>query len=209
MREAAETVRKRYVVLRPDWLTEDSPLKYVDWAREETISKSAALAAALQPAAGARVFEIGPGTGYLLFVLRELYGCRIAGCDVQERPLYREMHQLLGITTVTDRPICRGQHTRVFRGLYDLIIGTQISWMDDWRRADLDLFLEECFLYLEQHGRVVLFPNPKALGGVGLAEAFGRYRPQYLQLPYLGQGVILRRAPRFAKPSHSQRREAA
>lgn len=190
LRRIAELLAAKYRASHPHWLREDSPLKYVSWALEETLAKSAALAKLLQPPAGSRVFEFGPGAGFLLHTLATDYGCRVSGCDVPNRPLYRDVHAALGITTVVDERITAQRPIAALDGAYDYLIATQISWMDIWTQADVDFFLADCFRHLADGGQIVLFPNPKAFQGLCI-DAIFRSHPAYVQLPYLNRGVIL------------------
>lgn len=206
IRDYAKQVREKYRASRPDWhYPVDSPLKYVDWAMEETIQKSINLASYLFSSLGQEnrdVFEFGPGTGYLMYILRECYRCDVYGCDVPDRPLYKDMHTALQITTVEDEPVVSGQVVMTLHGMYDLIVATQISFMDDWSvGGGLARFLKQCFDHLDRQGRIVLFPNPKAMGGMNLPavmKAVGTgtwlkpFSCNYLRLEHLGTGVVLR-----------------
>jgi len=187
----ARELSAKYRQSHPHWIGCDSPLKYVDWALDETLTKCQLLAAFLSPPHGSRVFEFGPGTGYLLYLLKTAYGCDVAGCDLADRPLYREVQQRLGITTVVDEPVVARRPVAALRGPYDYLIATQISWMDTWGQDDLDFFLLDCRSRLSPQGRIVLFPNPQSYGKRLMYDLFADYRPQYVRLPWLNQGVIL------------------
>jgi SAM-dependent methyltransferase len=200
----AAVVRDEFRRSHPWYQDCDSPLKYVDWALNETVKKSWLLAYSLSPPVGARVFEFGPGAGYLLHFLREA-GCDVSGCDVPDRPLYRRIHELLGINTVVDETIQARRPIESLQGQYDYLIGTQISWMDAWSFADVQAFLQDCYSHLTMTGRIVLFPNPKACSVAQQEIAGDAVRvilaarppierlvgPTTLALPWLGEGVLL------------------
>ena len=191
LRIMAAGIAAKYRASHPHWIGVDSPLKYVDWAFQETVRKSLILVQELRPKIGGRLFEFGPGTGYFLHFCQQYFDCDVSGCDVPERPLYKEMQAALGITTVVDETICPRHKVAALDGKYDLLVGTQISWMDSWDAGDLDYFLADAFEHLHAGGRIVLFPNPAAFRGADPAAMFADYRPQYVRLPWLNQGVIL------------------
>ena len=191
IREHAEVIRLKYEALKPEWKQSDSPLKYVSWAMEETILKSANLAKVLNMEAGQSVFEIGPGAGYLLYILQEDYGVWGYGCDVEDRPLYKDMHEALGIGNVQDERIYPSAEIWTMNSLYDVIVATQISAMDEWNQEDVDYFIRQCKGSLNHYGRVVLFPNPKAFKGRSIKDVFSRYDAGFVELEYLGRGVII------------------
>jgi len=132
---AAGSICERYTRERPEWVTTDSPLKYVDPARalESTFAKAALLFDALQDYAPpkATLFEIGPGACYLPYLARNLYDMDTAGCDVPDRPLYRDIAARLGIDTVADWTVRPGEPIGAMIGQFDLIVGTQVSWLND------------------------------------------------------------------------------
>lgn len=187
----ARELAAKYRQSHPHWVGCDSPLKYVDWALDETLTKCQILAGMLSPPRGSRVFEFGPGTGYLLYILRTAYGCDVAGCDVPDRPLYREAQERLGITTVVDEPVVPRRRVAALSGVYDYLIATQISWMDAWHEDDLAFFLLDCQTRLALRGRLVLFFNPQAFQGRDMSHVLQGCHPQHVNLPWLGQGVIL------------------
>lgn len=188
LRDCADKLKRQYSVSHPEWaFPVDSPLKYVDWVLCETIHKSLLLAEAMDPDDGDTVFEIGPGTGYLMFILRELYDCDVYGCDIPDRPLYKDMHKLLDITTVRDCSV--GDAFLDLGTVYDYIVGTQISWMDNWNAKGLGEFLWYCGHHLKVNGTLWLFPNPKALHGNH--HLFPN--TDSVVLPHLGTGYIYRR----------------
>lgn len=191
IREQAKAIRLKYEALMPEWMTTDSPLKYVSWAMEQAISKSLNLAKVLNMQAGQSVFEIGPGAGYLLHILDEDYLVRCYGCDIEDRPLYKDMHKVLGIENVRDERVYPSAEIWTMNGKYDIIVATQISAMDEWKQDDVDYFIRQCNGALNQYGRIVLFPNPKAFKGKPIDDVFKSYRPAFITLPYLGNGVII------------------
>lgn len=186
MMDAAAELREKYSASHPEWLyPADSPLKYVDWALHDTISKSLILAEWLRPPRYSSIFEIGPGTGYLMYILKELHHCTVHGCDVPDRPLYRDMHKLLELEfAVMDEVVQPSYGIRSLHGIHDYLIATQISWMDDWDKDDLDYFISTCNPCI---GTFVLFPNPGAFHGKPLLDNY----TQRIELPYLGTGIVI------------------
>jgi hypothetical protein len=191
---AAGPICERYTRERPEWVTTDSPLKYVDPARalESTFAKSALLAQEIEwGPAPCEMFEIGPGAGYLLYLLRECYGWEIYGCDVPDRPLYRDALAALNVDTVSDWTVKPGESIVPMVGPYDLIIGTQVSWLNNHDAETFAAFVADCRSHLTPGGALVLFLNPQALSGRDHAEALAPYCPGRLSLPFLGNGFVI------------------
>lgn len=197
IRDAALQTKDLFGSSHPEWqYPTDSPLKYVDWALEDTIEKSWYLAATILRNATVpfpTVFECGPGTGYLLAILQEL-GCAVSGCDIPDCPLYRYVHGLLGINTVAYEKI---RPSNIIRNCPapapDVIVATQISFMDDWNLQALEFFIRQ--FNLRPGGSIYLFPNPKACRGMFWDTAFwsavnqDHYRTTQFELPLLGKGI--------------------
>jgi SAM-dependent methyltransferase len=186
IREIAGPIRDRWRALRPEWRTTDSPLKYVDWAMEETIAKSTALAMVLHQEPFSWVAELGPGAGYLLATLQDRK-CRVVGYDLADRPLYRETAEALGVT-VHDWVIAP-DHLPTPAGS-DLIVGTQISWLNAWTAEEGRNAVGEWLRCLRPGGRLALWPNPQAFGGADPGEVWAAFRPVELTMKHLGRGFI-------------------
>jgi len=189
IREIAGPIRDKWRVARPEWRQTDSPLKYVDWAMHETIDKSADLCRLLSPPANSDAVEIGPGACFLAYMLQE-YGCYVTGYDVPDRPLYRDTASALFVD-VRDWTMRPGWVPEIVRA--DLIIATQISWLNDWTPADGQRLVEELLRGLTPAGRVVLFPNPQAFGGADPGDVWQKLRPVHVHMRHLGRGFIFTR----------------
>ena len=189
IRDIAGPIRGRWRVERPEWRQTDSPLKYVDWAMHETIDKSADLLRLLSPPANGTVVEIGPGACFLAYMLRE-YGCNVTGYDVPDRPLYRETAAALNVD-VRDWTMRPGVVPEIVRA--DLIVATQISWLNDWTPADGQRLVAELLRGLTPSGRIVLFPNPQAFGDDDAAAVWEPCRPVLVHMRHLGRGFIFTR----------------
>lgn len=187
MMDAAAELRINYSISHPHWQhPADSPLKYVDWALHDTISKSLILAQWLNPPLHSSVFEIGPGTGYLMYILKELWGCEVHGCDTANTPLYHAMWERLGLDrSVKTEHICPFHNILSLNRRYDYLVATQISWMDKWSSKALNSFLADCAGHVD---KLVLFPNPGAFCGEPLLKEYSM--AQSVQLPYLGTGAM-------------------
>ena len=191
IKQEASFLCQKYEASNPEWKQTDSPLKYVSWAMDETIAKSLNLAMVLNVQPGSRVFEIGPGAGYLLYILQEAYGAVVYGCDVADRPLYKDMHKALGISGIADEKVMAYQIVPFFHKNYNLIVATQIACMDDWDQGAVDFFINNCMAFLSVTGRIVLFPNPKAFKGRPIDDVFKQYQLGRMKLPWLGEGVVI------------------
>ena len=184
--ERMPPIRDKWRQIRTDWRTTDSPLKYVDWAQDDTIAKSAQLCALLKPAPGDRVAELGPGACYLSYMMMRC-GCIVRGYDLPDRPLYRDCAAALGVY-VEDCAIT-ARNLPPFGGpLVDMIVGTQISWMNDWAAVDARMAVAHWKCRLRDGGRLVLFPNPQAFGGCDHCEVFGPCWGLEFTMPLLGRG---------------------
>lgn len=188
IREIAAPIRDKWRVERPSWRWTDSPLKYVDWAMEETIAKSANLCRLLHPHTGSQVVELGPGACYLAYMLRR-YGCTVMGYDLPDRPLYRDTAEALGVE-VEDWTITPDCFPRPYA---DLIVATQISWLDNWTVAQGQHLISELLTGLSEYGRIVLFPNPKAFKTTDALYVWQDFRPVTVQMDHLGRGFIFTR----------------
>jgi hypothetical protein len=188
IREIAKPIRDKWRAARPEWRQTDSPLKYVDWAMHETIDKSADLCRLLAPEC-LSVVELGPGACFLAYMLRQL-GNRVRCYDVPDRPLYRDTAAALDVW-VDDWTIEPG--TALPLVYPDLIIGTQISWLNEFTPAEGQRFVGDLVRGLPPHGRLVLFPNPQAFGGADPGDVWAPCRPVEVTMRHLGRGFIFTR----------------
>lgn len=190
IREIAAPLRDKWRAARPDWMTTDSPLKYVDWALEHTIEKSADLSRVLSPR-GLTVYELGAGACFLAYTLRECYGARVIAFDQPARPLYDESAAALGVEVI-EWMIADGAGTNPLWTLprFDLLVATQISWMNTWTQAGGVAFVRSLMRHAAPYGRVVLFPNPGAFDRADAGAVFAPLRPVELTLRHLGRGFV-------------------
>ena len=188
IREIAGPIRDKWRALRPEWRTTDSPLKYVDWAMEETIAKSAALAMVLHQEVGSQVVEFGPGACYLLAMMQKR-GCGVLGYDIPDRPLYRDTAQALRVNHTVCDWIIAANHLPMPQRT-DLIVATQISWMNDWTADDGRRAVGEWLKCLKPGGRLALWPNPQAFGGADPGEVWSDFCPVELTMKHLGLGFV-------------------
>jgi hypothetical protein len=189
IRAMAPGVRDKWRAARPDWCNTDSPLKYVDWALDETIAKCRALCTVLHPQEGADVREFGPGACYLLAMLAAC-GCDAEGYDIPERPLYQDSATALKVR-VWDYPITAYLRPSAWKA--DVVVATQISWMNDWTPEQARDVVSMWAVEANTGGRIVLFPNPQAFGGQDPGAVWAALRPVELTMPLLGRGFIFTR----------------
>lgn len=69
---------------------------------------------------GSRVFDIGPGAGYFLYILKTELGCDVSGVD-RPFPFFSTCRELLGIDSVVVERIHRRSPIKALNGLYDYI----------------------------------------------------------------------------------------
>jgi hypothetical protein len=185
---AALPIRDKWRQMRPDWRDTDSPLKYVDWAMADTITKCRNLCTVLAPRAGDLVVELGPGACYLSYMLSRR-GCTVKGYDLPERPLYRDCAAALGVDV--EDCFITARNLPPFGGpLLDMIIATQISWMNAWTKIEAHIAVTFWKHSLRGGGRLVLFPNPQAIGGCDHGAVFGPVGGVELTMPMLGRGFV-------------------
>jgi hypothetical protein len=135
----------------------------------------------LNPREGSSVFEIGPGHCYLLFMCRELRGCRVAGVDVmrgeaigyrkQARYIYRLFRQHFGLQdTVKHHGVAKFKPIP-FGGRYDYIVATRAVFNGGWREQEYRFWLTDCYNHLRPEGKLMIHFNkirPDALEAVPL-----------------------------------------
>ena len=78
-------------------------IKYVALS-ERHIQKNYKYIYALQGLAGKSVFEIGVGPGYQFYLLQQVLGCDMFGCDVllDEQYVYRRLRTAIGIKELVE-----------------------------------------------------------------------------------------------------------
>lgn len=170
---------------RPEWLLHDSPLKYVDPHRAlfETIQKSFLLRHFImkhwRPVS---VAELGPGACYLGFMLSSA-GVYWTGYDLPGREMYDSLASAFGLYVV-DLEITPDSQ---LNDQYDVIVATQISYMNDWTEPAFIDWLNRTRETLNESGNILLWPNPQALEG-NCEEIMTKHSNDVLELPILGKG---------------------
>jgi hypothetical protein len=175
----------RATVINVGKFKSDVGFKYVDYELEHTLAVMRQYGAFLQPDAGHRLFEFGPGPGYFLHLMRNIFQVHdVSGCDIGTRPLYKEIQNRLGLAgLVVDEGVRPGKRLKCLRGEYDILCGMGISWMREWGQAELDFFLEDCFDHLTTNGRIFLYINHFTLD----MKCFSKYKVER----YKECGVLL------------------
>ena len=186
IRHVACTIKDKYKDTPGYAYPADSPLKYVDWVLEDTMAKSMEIADFIDPPFGYEIYEIGPGTGYLLAYLKFLYGCNVCGCDVP-CDLYSEARLHLQVPVDMVPPhLAISPHYLMADSCYDYIIATQVSWMDNWCTSQYLEFVQYCFDHLNPGGKLVLSLNPKAVRG----ERSARLHRTRKELPHITIDIL-------------------
>ncbi len=114
-----------------------------------------------------RIFDLGSGAGYFLFVTRVL-GHSGLGLDIDDCPFFPEMLELFGVERVIHR-------VEKFTPLpetgmqYDWITAFSISFADHmkgkpWDVGEWDYFLTDATKHLAPGGRIYLDMNPRRDG---------------------------------------------
>lgn len=182
---------------------QDTPYKYVDHALEPTIQKALNVSdyiIANSPTdrrdRPLKVFEIGQGTGYLMYILRDVYGCEVRGLD---RTCPDELYTTSMIElSLHDhwcwRTVARQCPVEKLEYGTDWVVATQINWMNNWTDEDFKYFIGYCRARSQS---VLLFPNPQALQGTADSSVPVVTRMQDLvsggiiSLEYVGPGLVL------------------
>ncbi|MGQ0564042.1 MAG: hypothetical protein ACT4OK_03090 [Gemmobacter sp.] len=158
----------------PDDIFREGPIKYAAFFRRYLDEKLPMLPT-MAPLAGRRVYEIGVGAGYMLYLLREVLGCDVYGCDIHAKTheVYRPLRAALGVQDVThDRAVVSGQPVGIAPGT-EAVIATWPAFMkhrgpalpsedmegDDesnWTLQDHQWFVNHCSDHLTGARQVVL-----------------------------------------------------
>ena len=157
------------------WI-EGRGFKYVDDV-EEHLNRLFRSFDMLDPQEGSSVFDIGPGNCYLLFMCRELRGCRVAGVDwkleegpaavnTEEKPL-RELglyaqglfRRQLGMEDVVRHQVVREFEPVAFAGRYDAIVATHTAFNLGWGENAYRYWLRDCYEHLNPDGRLMIALN--------------------------------------------------
>ena len=109
-----------------------------------------------------KVYEIGVGVGYFLYMLRNVLGIDAEGCDVdiQRKVVYREMRAALGLEPYTHQfKVQAGRELPIGPGVQALCAFYTV-FNYDWRVAQHEWFLKECRQKLTGPRTVILRLNP-------------------------------------------------
>jgi hypothetical protein len=161
--------------------------KYIDDA-EYHINRFFQYFDMLNPAAGSSIFEIGTGQCYLLFICRELRGCRVAGVDWKyddedhegkdpgkapyrdlKKYAYHLFREQFGLEDVIRHFIVEGYKPTDFGGRYDTIIATRATFNRHWKEGEYRYWLKDCYEHLNPDGRLMIALNkvePDALAAL-------------------------------------------
>jgi SAM-dependent methyltransferase len=131
--------------------------------------------------AGCKVYELGVGAGHLLFLLREVMGCDVYGCDIhaETHELYRPLREALGVQDVThDREVRFGQPLGIEPGTEAVVclgpvfmrriddaasVRSAFAEAADWGVEEHEWFVNQCDEGLTGARRMVIRFNRKGL----------------------------------------------
>ncbi len=165
----------------PFWV-EERGYKYIDDV-EDHLRRLFRSFHLLNPRAGSSVFEIGPGNCYLLFMCRELRGCRVAGVDwklgqaAQPGKPFQELAQYahalfraqFGLEEAVRHQIVEAYQPIEFGGRYDAIVATHTAFNQGWGEGEYHFWLRDCYQHLQPEGRLLIALNkvePAALAAL-------------------------------------------
>ncbi|WP_003611473.1 MULTISPECIES: class I SAM-dependent methyltransferase [Methylosinus] len=129
-------------------------------------------------------FDIGVGPGTLLVLLREIYGQKVCGIDVEleQRGPYKALRQAYGLTDVVFE-----HWVRPFQGLpippgTEQVVVFSPAFHSEWKVPEYEFFIEDCRAKMTGPKRLILFFNLKGFTAEGrryFAVAARRPRPEY------------------------------
>jgi hypothetical protein len=155
---------------------EERGFKYVDDV-EDHLRRLFRAFDTLDPPQGSSVFEIGPGNCYLLFMCREMQGCRVAGVDwklaegpaavnTAEKPLWELglyaqglFRRQLGMEEAVRHQVVREFEPVDFRGRYDAIVATHTAFNVGWGVDAYRYWLRDSYEHLNPDGRLMVAIN--------------------------------------------------
>ncbi len=122
-----------------------APSKYVRWPKKH-VSKNIKYVLEMQMLAGAKVYELGVGPGYLFTLLEKALGCQMYGCDINldAMEVYRRTRKVLNITSrVVEHRVTSGKDLGILPGT-EAVIAFWTVFNRQWSVADHKWFIEEC-----------------------------------------------------------------
>lgn len=122
----------------PDDIFREGPIKYAaDFQRY--LDEKLPFLPHLSALSGRKVYEIGVGAGFMLYLLRHVLDCDAYGCDIHAltHEIYRPLREALGVQAVThDRAVVFGQPLGIAPGT-EAVVATWPAFMRHAARAGL------------------------------------------------------------------------
>jgi len=104
-----------------------------------------------------RVFEIGPGVGYFLYICKEFGNCEVIGIDIRFEDVYLDMLLELSIRDkVKLQKINPMSVIDFYDTKYDYIVALGASFTGGWKLKDHKFFIINCMDNLLPDGKILL-----------------------------------------------------
>lgn len=174
IRQAAKVVARRHPELDKSEGDPSHCWKYIARRLEQTIEESLRVFHALNPQPSSRIFEIGPGSSYMMKIFQDA-GHDVSGCDIKNK-LYDYIRAELGIDTVMQYKIESNSRMDCLVGKYDRIIALNGSYAHQWDISEFHSFADVCLDHLTDTGYLCLHFNAKRLPQP-LYEIYAEYEP--------------------------------
>jgi SAM-dependent methyltransferase len=113
-----------------------------------------------------RVFDIGPGTGYFLYILKTEFGCDVSGTD-RPFPFFSVCRELLGLNVVIER-VHRYRPIQSLQGRYDYITAFGACFDCSllkriWDKGAYDFWFNDMIHHLKPGGQLITQWNAPTL----------------------------------------------
>jgi len=132
------------------------PAKYLTNKLHSRLRWFVKLAKQLDVRPGDRVFEIGPGPGFFLHIVRsEPYGAVVSGCGKAD-PIYEYVLRRLGIDTVVTEVVRRGRDVESMADDYSLVVIAGAIWLRRWEEEEIEELVERCMGRLRPGGQLYI-----------------------------------------------------
>lgn len=153
--EEFEAIRQRHAIENPG----DAWPKYFDLPRWMRVNLKRVRDLGLDWGFRKRIFDLGCGAGYFLFIAQRL-GHEVLGLDINEVRMFGEMMLMLGIGRV-DWQIKPFERLPKLGRKFDLITAFMICFNGHksstlWGRAEWEFFLDDLETHLAPHGAICL-----------------------------------------------------
>lgn len=159
-----------------------APSKYVRWPSKH-VSKNIKYVLEMQMLAGAKVYELGVGPGYLFTLLEKALGCQMYGCDIdiETMEVYRRARKVLKITPrVAEHRVTSGKDLGILPGT-EAVIAFWTVFNKHWSVADHKWFIQECGRHLVGQRLVFLrFNNEGFTDNAAVMELYNQCSSQPL-----------------------------